>query len=123
MAASDLSFLTFNIGNPSEQRAQRQLAWLAGRPENVLVPSLTYAGPATGMAMPACRAAPANPSQSTLTGWLMAGSATSTSTSPKPASFAASTATWVNAWTGRSRCHCRRSSTPWRPGGGWVAAS
>ena len=26
MAASDLSFLTFNIGNPSEQRAQRQLS-------------------------------------------------------------------------------------------------
>jgi exodeoxyribonuclease III len=37
MDASGLSFLTFNIGNPSEQRAQRQLAWLAGRPEQVLV--------------------------------------------------------------------------------------
>jgi exodeoxyribonuclease-3 len=37
MTVSGLSFLTFNIGNPSEQRAQRQLAWLAGRPEQVLV--------------------------------------------------------------------------------------
>ena len=37
MATSGLSFLTFNIGNPSEQRAQRQLEWLAGRPEHVLV--------------------------------------------------------------------------------------
>ena len=43
MAASDLSFLTFNIGNPSEQRAQRQLAWLAGRPEHVLVLTETKA--------------------------------------------------------------------------------
>ena len=43
MAASELSFLTFNIGNPSEQRAQRQLAWLAGRPENVLVLTETKA--------------------------------------------------------------------------------
>ena len=32
MATSGLSFLTFNIGNPSEQRAQRQLAWLAAAP-------------------------------------------------------------------------------------------
>src|ERR1700722_6180505 len=37
MTASGLSFLTFNIGNPSEQRAQRQLTWLAERPEQVLV--------------------------------------------------------------------------------------
>ena len=37
MAASGLSFLTFNIGNPSEQRAQRQLVWLAERPEHVLI--------------------------------------------------------------------------------------
>ena len=37
MATSGLTFLTFNIGNPSELRAQRQLAWLAGRPEHVLV--------------------------------------------------------------------------------------
>ena len=43
MAASDLSFLTFNIGNPSEQRAQRQLGWLAGRPEHVLVLTETKA--------------------------------------------------------------------------------
>ena len=43
MAASDLSFLTFNIGNPSEQRAQRQLEWLAGRPEHVLVLTETKA--------------------------------------------------------------------------------
>ena len=43
MAASDLSFLTFNVGNPSEQRAQRQLGWLAGRPEHVLVLTETKA--------------------------------------------------------------------------------
>src|SRR5580704_239419 len=43
MATSGLSFLTFNIGNPSEQRAQRQLAWLAGRPEQVLVLTETKA--------------------------------------------------------------------------------
>jgi exodeoxyribonuclease III len=43
MAASGLSLLTFNIGNPSEQRAQRQLAWLAGRPERVLVLTETKA--------------------------------------------------------------------------------
>lgn len=34
---SELSLLTFNIGNPSLERAQRQLAWLAGRHEGVLV--------------------------------------------------------------------------------------
>jgi exodeoxyribonuclease-3 len=43
MAASSLSFLTFNIGNPSEQRAQRQLAWLADRTEHVLVLTETKA--------------------------------------------------------------------------------
>jgi exodeoxyribonuclease-3 len=43
MATSGLSFLTFNIGNPSEQRAQRQLAWLASRPEQILVLTETKA--------------------------------------------------------------------------------
>ena len=43
MTTSGLSFLTFNIGNPSEQRAERQLAWLAGRPEHVLVLTETKA--------------------------------------------------------------------------------
>jgi exodeoxyribonuclease III len=43
MATTGLSFLTLNIGNPSEQRAQRQLAWLAGRPEHVLVLTETKA--------------------------------------------------------------------------------
>ena len=43
MVISGLSFLTFNIGNPSEQRAERQLAWLAGRPEQVLVLTETKA--------------------------------------------------------------------------------
>jgi exodeoxyribonuclease-3 len=43
MVTSGLSFLTFNIGNPSEQRAQRQLAWLAERPEQVLVLTETRA--------------------------------------------------------------------------------
>jgi exodeoxyribonuclease III len=32
-----MSVLTFNIGNPSRERAERQLAWLAERPEHVLV--------------------------------------------------------------------------------------
>jgi exodeoxyribonuclease III len=43
MVTSGLSFLTFNIGNPSEQRAQRQLEWLADRPEDVLVLTETKA--------------------------------------------------------------------------------
>jgi exodeoxyribonuclease III len=43
MTTSGLSFLTFNIGNPSEQRAERQLAWLAERPEDVLVLTETKA--------------------------------------------------------------------------------
>lgn len=34
---SGLSLLTFNIGNPSLERARHQLAWLADRPEQVLV--------------------------------------------------------------------------------------
>jgi exodeoxyribonuclease III len=33
----DLSLITFNIGNPSIDRATRQLEWLAARPEDVLV--------------------------------------------------------------------------------------
>jgi exodeoxyribonuclease-3 len=32
-----LGLLTFNIGNPSPERAERQLAWLATRGEDVLV--------------------------------------------------------------------------------------
>ncbi len=32
-----LALLTFNIGNPSADRARRQLAWLATRPEQILV--------------------------------------------------------------------------------------
>jgi exodeoxyribonuclease III len=38
-----LSVLTFNIGNPSPERAQRQLAWLASRDEHVLVLTETKA--------------------------------------------------------------------------------
>jgi hypothetical protein len=38
-----LSLLTFNIGNPSPGRAQRQLAWLASRDEHVLVLTETKA--------------------------------------------------------------------------------
>jgi exodeoxyribonuclease-3 len=38
-----LSLLTFNIGNPSPERAQRQLAWLAGRDEQVLLLTETKA--------------------------------------------------------------------------------
>jgi exodeoxyribonuclease III len=43
MEASGLSLLTFNIGNPSEERARRQLDWLAGRDEHVLVLTETKA--------------------------------------------------------------------------------
>jgi len=43
MAASGLSLLTFNVGNPSEERARRQLGWLAGRDEHVLVLTETKA--------------------------------------------------------------------------------
>jgi exodeoxyribonuclease-3 len=38
-----LSLLTFNIGNPSRDRAERQLAWLATRDEQVLVLTETKA--------------------------------------------------------------------------------
>lgn len=38
-----LSVLTFNIGNPSRDRAERQLSWLARRPEQVLVLTETAA--------------------------------------------------------------------------------
>ncbi len=41
--SSGLSLLTFNIGNPSEERARRQLAWLAARDERVLVLTETKA--------------------------------------------------------------------------------
>ncbi len=37
MTAADLSLLTFNIGNPSAERARRQLRWLITRDEDVLV--------------------------------------------------------------------------------------
>ena len=39
----ELSLLTWNIGNPSADRAQRQLEWLAKRPEHVLVLTETKA--------------------------------------------------------------------------------
>src|SRR6266851_2201845 len=39
----ELSLLTWNIGNPSSDRAQRQLEWLANRPEDVLVLTETKA--------------------------------------------------------------------------------
>lgn len=38
-----LSLLTFNIGNPSPERARRQLSWLAGRGEQVLILTETKA--------------------------------------------------------------------------------
>ena len=43
MSSPGLSLLTFNIGNPSPERAQRQLAWLARRDEHVLVLTETKA--------------------------------------------------------------------------------
>ncbi|MGH3881450.1 MAG: endonuclease/exonuclease/phosphatase family protein [Actinophytocola sp.] len=38
-----LSLMTFNIGSPSEERAHRQLAWLATRPEDIFVLTETRA--------------------------------------------------------------------------------
>jgi exodeoxyribonuclease III len=43
VSESRLRLLTLNVGNPSEDRAQRQLEWLAGRPEDVLVLTETRA--------------------------------------------------------------------------------
>ncbi len=43
MTTPGLSLLTFNIGNPSAERAERQLAWLARRDEHVLVLTETKA--------------------------------------------------------------------------------
>jgi exodeoxyribonuclease III len=43
MTEAGLSLLTFNIGNPSAARAERQLAWLASRDEHVLVLTETKA--------------------------------------------------------------------------------
>lgn len=43
MKSPGLSLLTFNIGNPSPERAQRQLGWLAARDEQVLVLTETKA--------------------------------------------------------------------------------
>jgi exodeoxyribonuclease III len=43
MTPAGLSLLTFNIGNPSAERARRQLAWLARRDEQVLVLTETKA--------------------------------------------------------------------------------
>ncbi len=43
MKSPGISLLTFNIGNPSPERAQRQLAWLADRDEQVLVLTETKA--------------------------------------------------------------------------------
>jgi len=45
----ELSLLTWNIGNPSADRAERQLEWLAKRPEDVLV--LTETKASTGCQM------------------------------------------------------------------------
>jgi exodeoxyribonuclease III len=43
MTQPGLSLLTFNIGNPSPDRARRQLAWLASREEHILVLTETKA--------------------------------------------------------------------------------
>jgi exodeoxyribonuclease-3 len=40
---SGLSLLTFNIANPSAQRAERQLTWLAARDEDILILTETKA--------------------------------------------------------------------------------
>lgn len=54
---TDLSFLTFNIGNPSAERAERQLAWLASRDEHVLVLTETKASAGCQLLADAFRAA------------------------------------------------------------------
>ncbi|MEU9208575.1 endonuclease/exonuclease/phosphatase family protein [Streptomyces sp. NPDC048415] len=41
-----MDVLTFNLNNPSRQRAERQLSWLAARPEHVMV--LTETAPSDG---------------------------------------------------------------------------
>jgi exodeoxyribonuclease-3 len=43
MKSPGISLLTLNIGNPSPERAQRQLAWLADRDEQILVLTETKA--------------------------------------------------------------------------------
>ncbi len=43
MNPAGLSLLTFNIGNPSPERARRQLSWLADRDEHVLILTETKA--------------------------------------------------------------------------------
>jgi exodeoxyribonuclease-3 len=45
----ELSLLTWNIGNPSADRAERQLEWLAKRPEDVLVLTETKASAGCNM--------------------------------------------------------------------------
>src|SRR6516165_11990653 len=46
MTPPGLSLLTLNVGNPSPERARRQLAWLSRRDEHVLV--LTETKPSAG---------------------------------------------------------------------------
>jgi len=53
----ELSLLTWNIGNPSADRAERQLEWLAERPEHVLVLTETKASAGCQMIADAFRAA------------------------------------------------------------------
>ncbi|MEU7147040.1 endonuclease/exonuclease/phosphatase family protein [Streptomyces sp. NPDC045456] len=50
-----LTVLTFNLNNPSPERAERQLAWLTARPEQVLV--LTETAPSRGCDLLAARLA------------------------------------------------------------------
>ncbi len=45
---TELSLLTLNIANPSPERAERQLGWLAARDEDVLVLIETRTAPAAG---------------------------------------------------------------------------
>lgn len=47
----ELSLLTLNIANPSPERAERQLGWLAARDEDVLV--LTETKDSAGCRLPA----------------------------------------------------------------------
>ena len=55
-----LSLLTVNVGAPSVERAQRQLRWLAARPEEVLVLTETKATAGSALLAEAFAAAKAD---------------------------------------------------------------
>ena len=68
MKSSGISLLTFNVGNPSPERAQRQLTWLASRKEHVLVLTETKASARLPSSSPTHSSAPGTRSVSTQSG-------------------------------------------------------